>query len=416
MFLKSSAIIIVTLLAAAFFISCGREATETLASGPAPDWIRWRGPGGNGIYPETQWNPASLKDEVKPIWTIQVGKGYSSVVINGDLLYTLGYDNGKDTVFCFNINKTKLVWSYSYKCTAGEWPGPKATPYIDGDVLYTLSQEGHLFCFNALNGEIIWQKKLSDFGALAPTWGFAGSPLVIGDLLLLNACQAGLALNKKTGEVVWKSASAATGYSTPVVYTQNDTQYIALFAQKNACGVELETGKLAWAIPWETSYDVNAADPLIFDQKIFISTNYRKGSLLADISGSAPKEIWKYRDILSSHFSSFIYYKGYIYGVDGSSGGTPGSFGAFQCIDAQTGELKWGVNANLGSLIMIGEKLIYLKDQGGLIVAQASPDEYHEITTAKLTYGLYWTPPVFCKGKLYIRNNTLGEYYCIDVR
>ncbi len=398
----------------AFCISCSKTEQPKLAAS-GPDWIRWRGPDANGIYPETEWNPAVLNQEREPLWTFAVGKGYSSVAIKGDLLYTLGYDEGKDTIFCLNDQDGSVVWSYSYDCKPGEYSGPKATPFIDGDTLYSLSQEGHLFCFNALDGKIIWQKHLNEFGARAPTWGFAGSPVVEGDLLLLNACESGLALNKQTGEVIWQSKASATGYSTPVLYEQNSTRYIALFGQKAVYGVEFETGRVAWSLLWQTSYDVNVADPVIFDNKVFISTNYRRGCALVDIQAETPQILWK-STLFSSHFSSFVYHEGYIYGNDGSAGGPSAGFGFFRCINAQTGEDMWFETAGLGSLIMVGDKLILLDDQGNLKVAEATPDEYREIAAGVLPRGLYWTPPVFCRGKLYIRNNARGKLYCIDVR
>jgi outer membrane protein assembly factor BamB len=407
---------LITIIIGCFFMSCSKADNpkpQPAASGP--DWIRWRGPHADGTYPETEWNPALVNQELKPQWTFKVGKGYSSPVIKGKLLYTSGYDAGKDTVFCINIEDSSIVWTYTYDCKPGEYSGPKATPFIDGDRLYSLSQEGHLFCFHALDGKLIWQKHLYDLGARSPTWGFAGSPVVEGDMLLLNACESGIALDKNTGEVIWQSGSAATGYSTPVLYEHNGTPAMALFGQRAAFGVELETGNMTWSLPWQTSYDVNAADPVIFDNKVFISTNYRSGCALADMQAQPPEILWR-SDLFSSHFSSFVYDQGYIYGNDGSASGAGGGFGFFRCIDAETGEDMWFETAGLGSLIMVGAKLILLDDKGNLRVAEAAPDEYREIAAAELTRGLYWTPPVFCRGKLYIRNNARGELYCFDLK
>ncbi|MBN1798433.1 MAG: PQQ-binding-like beta-propeller repeat protein [Spirochaetales bacterium] len=407
-------ILCIVIIIGCFYSSCSKtEQPKSAAAGP--DWTRWRGPNADGTYPETDWNPSVINQELKPLWTFTPGKGYSSVVTKGDLLYTLGYDKGQDTVFCLNDRDGSVVWSYSYDCKPGEYSGPKATPFIDGDSLYSLSQEGHVFCFNAQNGNIIWQKHLNDLGAQAPTWGFAGSPVIQGDVLLLNACESGVALDKQTGEVIWQSKASATGYSTPVLYEQGGIRYIALFGQRAVYGVEFETGKVAWSLPWQTSYDVNAADPIIFDNKVFISTNYRRGCALADIQTAPPQFLWK-SDLFSSHFSSFVYNRGYIYGNDGAASGAAGGFGFFRCIDAQTGEDMWFESAGLGSLIMVGEKLILLDDQGNLKVAEATPDEYREIAAGVLPRGLYWTPPVFCKGRLYIRNNARGELYKFDLQ
>ncbi len=155
-------------------------------------------------------------------------------------------------------------------------------------------------------GKVRWQRNIvRDFNVRPPTWGFAGSPVVEGDLLILNAGVSGLALNKRTGDKVWVSKPGIGGYATPVIYDHKGKRRVAIFGQKAIYGVEADTGREAWSYQWITSYDANAADPLVHENRVFISSNYGSGCALLDISNHKPKLIWKNNNI-NSHFSAFI--------------------------------------------------------------------------------------------------------------
>jgi outer membrane protein assembly factor BamB len=275
-----------------------------------------------------------------------------------------------------------------------------------------LSQEGHLFCFNAENGKVKWQKNITrEFGVSPPNWGFAGSPVIEGDLLILNAGVSGLALDKRTGQKVWLSKSGVGGYATPVVYRLDGTQYVAIFGRRALYGVELASGKQLWSFPWVTGHDVNAADPLVHGNRIFISSNYGVGCALIEIQEKGPKLVWK-NDKMNSHFSSFIYLDGYIYGNDGTASYRRGTF---RCLEFETGKEMWGENLGFGSLIATRDTLILFNDRGNLFIAEATPASYREISRAESVLGsTCWTPPVLCRGRIYLRNSR-GDLVCIDV-
>src|SRR5262249_49798899 len=150
------------------------------------------------------------------LWTAQVGEGYSSVAVKDGRLYTMGNAGGKDTVYCLDAGTGRTLWRFSYPCPAGDQGGTRATPTVEGDRLYTLSREGQAFCLNAASGAKVWGKDLArETGAESPRWGFAGSPLVYGKLVIYNVGSAGTALDRSTGRVVWKSASHVAGYASP---------------------------------------------------------------------------------------------------------------------------------------------------------------------------------------------------------
>lgn len=376
------------------------------------DWPQWRGPDRNGISEESDWDPAALANGPPVLWRADVGLGYSGVAVKGDRLYTMGNIRGQDVVTCLDARTGREIWSYSYPARSMQYPGPRATPTIDGDAVYTLSSDGQLLCLSADRGKVRWQKDIvAEFGARPPTWGFAGSLVVEGDLLLMNAGPSGLALSKRNGQPVWASGAGTGGYATPVLYTQNGKRYAAIFGRRAIYGVEVQTGRQAWSYPWVTGNDVNAADPLVFEDRVFISSNYGAGSALIDISGRRPKLLWK-NGSMNSHFSSFVLIDGYIYGNDGFAGRRSG---VFRCLDGETGREMWSEKLGFGSLIAADGKLILLTEQGDLHIAWATPSGYREVSRARsILSSSCWTPPVLCDGRMYLRNHR-GELACLDM-
>jgi outer membrane protein assembly factor BamB len=395
------------LMASVLFVS-----SFVIITGAFGDWPQWRGPERNGISTETNWNPEALAKGPNILWKEKVGLGYSSVAVNGRFLYTMGNDRGQDTVYCLDARTGREIWKYSYPASSMQYPGPRATPTVDGNFLYTLSSDGQLSCFSADKGKKQWQRNIAaDFGARPPNWGFACSPVIEGELLLLNAGISGLALYKKTGKAAWTSGAGTGGYATPVAYDLEGKRYAAIFGRRAIYGVEVQTGKQAWSYPWTTDNDVNAADPLVFGSRVFISSNYGAGSALLDISGRQPRLVWRNAS-MNSHFSSFLLIDGYIYGNDGFAGRRDG---VFRCLDAETGRTMWSESLGFGSLIAADGKLILLTEQGDLYIARAISSSYQEISRARsILSSSCWTPPVLCKGMIYLRNHR-GDLVCVDV-
>jgi outer membrane protein assembly factor BamB len=382
--------------------------TEPDMEPAGPDWPRWRGIAEDGIYPAVQWRPEALPEKVKSGWTSSVGSGYSSTIIKDSYLYTTGTDQGLFTVFCLRIRDGSRVWSYSHQSP----PAPMATPCIDGERLYAFSSDGVLFCLDAGTGRLLWKKLMADFNVPAPNYGFSGSPVTSNNLVILNAGTSGIAFDKTTGEEAWKSEPGKSAYATPVFYSLHGTKYAAFFAEKNLFGVELETGKIAWSFPWETGFDANAADPLVVDDRIFISSYSGRGSGFLDISAPTPRVIWE-KDTFKSHLFSTIFFKGYFYG---NNGNTYDDKGFLSCIDPATGEIKWAAKTGIGSLIVVGDKIVHLSMKGEIIIAAADPAQYRVLAQASLPPGQYWSAMSFCRGRLFIREFLRGNVHCIDLR
>jgi len=378
---------------------------------PAASWPRWRGPDANGVSSESGWSTDWPEGGPKRLWRAHVGRGYSAVAVAGGRVYTMGNRNGTDTVWCLDAGKGTVVWKHSYPCAGKSYPGPRATPTVEAGRVYTLSRDGQVFCLDAEKGTVVWSKNVAAAtGARPPTWGFASSPVVEGDLLLLNVSSAGTALFKTTGKVAWKSPPGKSGYATPVVFDAGGRRCAAIFSAKSLVVVDVKTGRKLWSYPWKTSYDVNAADPIVLGDKMFISSGYKHGCALLQFGRGTPRLVYQNGN-MQNHFSSSVLYKGHLYG----SSGNVNSNAALVCIDFRTGQVKWSKRGfKMTSLMIADGKLVILTQNGLLAVAEATPAGFKPLAQAKVMKGTCWTVPVLAGGKIYCRNHE-GELICLDV-
>jgi len=188
----------------------------------ANDWPQWRGPNRDGISQESAWLSAWAPEGPRKLWEGSVGIGYSSFAVSHGRLYTMGNVAEKDTVFCLDALTGKPLWKHEYPCASKDpngYHGTRCTPTVDGARVYTLSRHGNFFCLDSATGEVKWSKDFNkDFGSQAPTWGFAGSPLIERDWVLTEAGgknnSSVAAFDKRTGQVVWRAGSDPAGYGS----------------------------------------------------------------------------------------------------------------------------------------------------------------------------------------------------------
>jgi len=391
------------------------QATEPAGQkADAPDWHQWRGPHRNGITSESGFR-TDLQD-VPELWRRDVGIGFSTVSVADGRLYTMGnVDHGRrqaDVVSCLNAKTGKPIWRKTYPCKRGGHAGTRCTPTVDGERVYTLSREGHLICWRAADGQKLWAKHLrKDFGQKPSSWGFACSPVVHGEMLLLDA-GATLALDKATGRKKWASDDFRAGYSSPVIFTFRDTEFVASFNGWGLVVVRLEDGKELGRFRWKTAHGVNAIDPVVWGDKIFIASGYGTGCALVQVTEDGLTELWR-KKAMASHFASPVLVNGHVYG----SHGQVGSRGSkLQCLNLATGEVKWSKGGlRMTSQFLADGKLFALGDGGMLVVAEATPQGFKRLGAAKPLGGKCWNVPVLCDGLLYVRNNA-GTLVCLDLR
>lgn len=377
------------------------------------DWPHWRGPARDGISPETGWTSEWGKDGPPIRWRAQVGTGFSTVAVSAGRVFTMGNEKDTDTIHALDAETGRVLWRHSYPCELDPRyyeGGPGATPSVEGDRVYTFSKKGHVFCLQAATGQVVWSADIREALSLElPEWSFAGSPLIHGDLLILNAGPAGTALHKHSGKVAWSSGTGRAGYATPTLFSHAGRDGIAIFSATALVAVEPATGRELWRFPWESSREVNAADPIVRAHRMFISTS--TGSALLEFTDRSVTPVWVKKDFFRNYFNPSVLLDGHIYGLDGTTH-RPTSLA---CIEFETGALKWKQDGfGSGGWIAADGKLIIL-DKGELIVADATPSAFRERARAQVLGGKCWTAPVLADGHIYARN-AKGDLVCVDVR
>lgn len=380
----------------------------------ADDWPHWRGPERNGISRESGLLTAWPGGEPRIAWKARVGLGFSSCVVGGGRAFTAGHANDQDTIWAFDAATGRELWKHSYPADLGDKyfeGGTTGTPTLAGDRLYWLGRWGDLFCFEAGTGKIVWSKNIQrETGAAIPDWGFTGAPLVEGDLLILNVGEAGVALNKSTGVVAWKSGNKSAAYSTPLPFEHAGRRLILLANTSAYVAVHPADGREAWRTRWVTEYGVNASDPIVQDGRMFLSTGYGKGSALLPLGGGE-EAVWKSKK-LRTQMNAAVLFEGHLYGVDGDTT----ERASLKCLDFATGAEKWTQPGfGSGGLIIAGDQIIALSSNGELLIAPATPAGFKPVARGQVLGGKSWTAPVLAHGLIYCRNSR-GDVAVVDVR
>jgi len=279
-------------------------------------WPRWRGPNGDGISTETDWDPQAVAGGPKIVWHIEIGFGFSNIAIKNDWIYTMGQQDFESVVLCLKAETGEEIWRQSF----GDTNEPLATPTLDGDRVYVLGKSGIVCSLKSINGDIRWKKDLvEDFGSPKAHWGYAGSPLVEGNLVILNARTSGIALNKKTGEKIWEGEvhtdKAGDYFSTPVIYDYADRRYALIFSDSGLFSVDVETGSKLWFYRWAGGASPHVADPVVFENKVFVSAaEANPRCVLLDIDGNKPRLLWQTEN-MKNHVNTCVFLDGYLYGA-----------------------------------------------------------------------------------------------------
>ena len=382
----------------------------------AADWPQWRGPDLNGISKETAWSTEFPDGEPKIAWRAKVGTGFSSVSVVGGRLFTIGNEDGKETVWCLDASTGDVIWEHRYDCPLDPKyfeGGPTSTPTVADGVVYSLSRRGHLMALDVADGEVKWMKNIAEENEMPmPSWGFSGSPLVLGSSLLLNIGARGMAVDRESGDVIWKSEDDEAGYSTVVPMKHGAKLAAIVGCQKSWTAIDPKSGEELWSQRWLTRYGVNAADPIVSGNQILISSGYGKGAALLNWSEGEdePEIVWQNKE-LRTQMNPAVLIDGHLFGTDGDAGNK----NPLKCLELATGKVKWGVdNIGTGGVTAADGKLIVLSARGELIIALASPEKFAPISRAQVLGGKCWTVPVLANARIFCRN-AAGDLVCVDV-
>jgi outer membrane protein assembly factor BamB len=397
----------------------------------ANDCPQWRGPQRNGISQETGLLKEWPKDGPKLLWKISdAGSGYSTPAVVGERLYLLG-NQGLENEFveALAVKDGKKIWSTGLGKVGNpkqnpNFPAARSTPTVDGEVLYALGSDGDLACVEIAQGKIRWQKNLrTDFEGKPGEWAYAESPLVDGDVVV---CTPGgssatiVALNKKSGDIVWKCAAPGgdpAAYSSAIVVeTGGRKEYVQLL-QKGLVGVDAKTGKFLWRYPKPTSrYGANIPTPVTSDGSIFVGSSGTGGGLVklkATDSGVEAEQVY-FEAKLPTAIGGAVKIGNYLYGTTGQ---------ALMCLDFASGQVKWEERSIAPASLCFADGNLYLHGENGAVaLVTATPDGYHEKgrlsppdqPTHSNPMEKAWAYPVVSNGRLYIREHAM--LWCYDVK
>jgi outer membrane protein assembly factor BamB len=378
-----------------------------LVHAAAADWPQFRGPNRDGVSTEAGVLKSWPGGGPRVFWKIPLGEGFSQIVAVKDRLYTLYGQGADELATALDARTGKQLWRVRLdrKYMSDQGNGPRSTPLVDGDLVYVLSGSGQLAALKTANGQTVWRHDLpAEYGAGVPDWGISTSPLVEGNLLIVNVGGTGnrsiMAFDKANGNPVWSSQSDGAGYSAPIAVTVRGVRQVIVFAAGAVLSVAPKDGRLYWRVPWKTDWNVNAATPIFFPpDRLFVSSGYDTGSGLFQIKVAGNQvsatEIWRSRG-MKNQFSSSVLHNGTVYGFDNST---------LKAIDAATGAEQWKQRGlGHGSLILAGGNLVVLSDSGTLALLEATPEEYRQLGAIRVLEGKCWTAPALANGRLYLRN------------
>jgi outer membrane protein assembly factor BamB len=385
--------------------------------GPASkDWPQWRGPHRDAVAPGdgllTDWPESGPP----VLWTADGGEGFSSLAIADGRLFTLVQDGDDEVVLCLDAEKGRRLWRFPYPSRfTRDGVGPRATPTVAGKHVYTLGARGHLYCLEVATGKEVWHRDLCTYlGAPLPTWGFSCSPLVDDNLLLLHTGAPGasiVALDRGTGYVQWKILDDPAGYSSPVAGTLAGVPQVVFLTGTALVGLEPRKGRVLWRFPFETPHEANAATPLVRGDYVFVSAGYNQGCALVrvvkkDDGSLEARRVYK-NNLMRNHFSTSVFHGDHIYGFDE---------GYLTCLPFRKGKPRaWKERKfHRGTLLVVGDRLIVLGENGNLALVEPTPEEYREKALCKVADGRCWTVPALAQGRLYVRDD--AHILCLDLR
>jgi outer membrane protein assembly factor BamB len=412
------------------FTSLLTLAIVSLTAGAA-DWPQWRGPQRDGVSEETGLLQKWSEGGPKLLWRIQgLGGGYSTPSVVEDRLYLLNNEGmEKEFVRALRTQDGGEIWSTQIgkvgPNTGPQYPGARTTPTVDGDVLYALGSDGDLACLAVADGNVRWQKNLRrEFGGKPGKWAYAESPLIDGDVLV---CTPGgnqatiVALNKSSGEVIWKSAvpggDEAAYASVIVVETGGLKQYVQ-FLQNGVVGVDAGSGKFLWRYERTAQGSpANIPTPVAFENLVYSAAGRSGGGLvrLAVSQKEVDAEQVYFTQELPTAIGGSVRIGDLMYGTNG---------GGLVCAEFATGDVKWQDRSIGAASVVFADGLLFLHGENGEVaLVEATPEEYREKgrftpperpAAAERSRSKAWAYPALADGRLYIHD--WGTLWCYDVK
>ncbi|MBT5831000.1 MAG: PQQ-like beta-propeller repeat protein [Candidatus Latescibacteria bacterium] len=405
----------------------------------ADEWPQWRGSLRDGVWRETGVVETLTNVDVK--WRVPISSGYSGpTVVDGRVYVTDRMIKPKqiERVHCFEWETGKTIWSYEYDCeyrNVGYGAGPRASVTVQDGLAYALGAMGNLHCFDAVSGEVKWQKDLNtEYQIQMPIWGIASAPLIEGDLLIVQAGGEGacvVAFDRVTGEERWRALDDQASYSAPLVIDQMGKRVLVCWTGASVTGLNPETGMVYWTHSWEpTRMVLSVATPVLYEDMLFF-TGFYDGALLLKLHQDklAVEPVWFRRgeserktEAIQSIISTPVILDGYIYGVD--------SYGELRCLDLMTGDRVWEdltavPKARWATIHFTPheDRVWMFNERGELLSTKLSPLGLNVMSRVRLIApttgqlnrrgGVCWAHPAYAYQHIFVRNDE--ELICVTM-
>lgn len=403
------------------------EGKAHLAQSTPRDFPQFLGPNRNGILPDVQFATDWKKSPPKVLWRKPQGAGWSSFAVVGDYAVTQDQQQGDDgtdleCVNCYKLTSGELIWSHADLAFFSEFlggDGPRATPTIYEGRVYSQGATGIVNALDGATGKPIWTVDLKrDFGAIEPTWGFSGSPLIVDKFVVISSGAGNnkslLALDHLTGKLVWSSGNDPVSYSSPMLATLGGKRQIVVVNAASVAGFDPAGGQLLWRYDWPAAAgQPTVPQPVVVaNNRLLITKGYGVGATLLELvaTTSPPwtvRKVWDNNE-LKAKFSNVVVRDGYAYGIDER---------LLECVNLATGKRVWrtgrGDDYAYGQILLVGDKLLILTESGNLTLVAADPKQHTELARMKLFESKTWNNPVLAGRYLVARNDR--EAACVEL-
>ena len=381
------------------------------------DYPQFLGPDRNATISNINLNTDWKNNPPELVWRIPVGAGWSGfAIVNGSAI-TQEQENEWEKVVCYDFYTGQEKWTHKDLARYYSLPGglgPRATPTIDGDRVYTVGGTGILNCLDFETGKQIWSTNIfAENNAKAPPWGVSVSPLIHGELVIVSAGGA-VAYYKDTGKIAWTGHRVQSAYSSPIILTLAGTAQVVLFDQGLITSHDPDTGHLLWKQSWPTGSVEIAAQPTpLPGDKLLVSTAYGIGAKLFQVTNGnvSPKLnvklVWE-TIRLKAKFTTIIYYKDYLYALDD---------GIFTCINPIDGSRQWKKGRyGHGQTFLISDVLLVLTESGKVVLLEPNPREHIELGQFSALTGQTWNTPAIAGNYLLVRNSREAACYRLPLK